>query len=131
METLESFYGQGFRAQAFPANSNIEAVPKQNVRDRLAQATRDTKKGSYSKGNHSVEILTRLDPVKVRNASHHADRLIRALLGKGNTDALRCSAYRCIVCMDAAGIRRADAEGREPLVGPWRRLADIVVTPAA
>ena len=79
METLKSFYGQGFRAQAFPANPNIEAVPKQNIRDRLAQATRDTKKGSYSKGNHSVEILTRLDPVNVRNPSHHADRLIRAL----------------------------------------------------
>ena len=45
METIESFYGQGFRAQALPANANIEAVLKHDVRDQLAQATRDTTKG--------------------------------------------------------------------------------------
>ena len=76
---LELFYGQGFRSQALPANPNIEQVPKQDVLDRLAQATRDTGKGSYKKGSLSFEILEKLDPSKVRNASPYADRFLSAL----------------------------------------------------
>ena len=76
---LESFYGHGFRRQALPGNPNIEQVPKQDVLSGLAQAISGTTKGSYRKGSESFEILAELDPLKVRNASTHADRFLRAL----------------------------------------------------
>ncbi len=78
-DALSSFYGQGFRSQTLPANPNIEQVPKQDVLDGLAQATRDTGKGLYKKGSNSFAILEKLDPEKVRNASPYADRFISAL----------------------------------------------------
>ena len=76
---LESFYGRGFQRQALPANPDIEQVPKQDVVNGLAQATRGTGKGGYSKGAHSFGILANLDSRRVRNASPHADRFLRAL----------------------------------------------------
>ncbi len=79
-DALESFYGQGFRPQSLPANPNTEEVSKQDVFNRLDAATRATTKGRYDKGRHSYEILGRLDPSKVTNASPYAGRLIRVLL---------------------------------------------------
>ena len=78
-DALESFYGQGFRPQSLPANPNTEKVSKQDVFNRLDAATRATTKGRYDKGRHSYEILGRLDPSKVTNASPYAGRLIRVL----------------------------------------------------
>ena len=78
-DALESFYGQGFRPQSLPANPNTEEVSKQDVFNRLDAATRTTTKGRYHKGRHSYEILGRLDPSKVTNASPYAGRLIRVL----------------------------------------------------
>ena len=85
-DALESFYGQRFRRQALPANPNIEQVAKQGVLDGLEQATRDTGKGQYNKGKHSFELLAKLDPAKVRNASPYADRLIQVLGGESGDD---------------------------------------------
>ena len=85
-DALESFYGQRFRRQAFPANPNIEQVAKQDVLDGLEQATRDTGNGQYNKGKHSFELLAKLDPAKVRNASPYADRLIQVLGGESGDD---------------------------------------------
>ena len=76
---LASFYGRGLRRQALPGNRNIEQVPKEDVLSGLAQATRGTKKGSYSKSSHGFRIVGELDPAKVRNASRYADRFLRAL----------------------------------------------------
>ena len=78
-DALQSFYGQGFRSQALPQNPDIEDVAKQDVFSRLEQAISHTKKGGYKKGTDSFEILGKLDPDKVRKASPHADRFIRAL----------------------------------------------------
>ena len=80
-DTLDSFYDRGFRRQALPPNPYIEQIPKQDVLNGLARATRDTRKGPYKKGARSFEILVMLDPAKVRNASPQADRFIRALSG--------------------------------------------------
>ena len=78
-DALESFYGQRFRTQSLPQNPNIEQVSKQDVLGRLDGATRDTRKGRYSKGRDSYEILGRVDPAKVTKASAHAERLIGVL----------------------------------------------------
>lgn len=76
---LASFYGQGFRVQDLPQNSNIEAVSKPDTLNGLAQATRGTRKGSYKKGVDSFQILEKLDPIKVRAASAYADRFMQSL----------------------------------------------------
>ena len=79
-DALEEFYGQGYRENALPQNPRIERIAKQDVLDGLDRAARETSKRGYNKGSHSFEILAKLDPEKVRNASPHAKRFIEALL---------------------------------------------------
>ena len=80
-EELASYFGQGFQSSALPRNPNIEAVSKQDVFRSLENATRQTRtKGVYSKGGHSFALLARIDPVRVRGASPHAERLAVTLL---------------------------------------------------
>ena len=78
-ETLAQYYGSKFRSSVIPQWPEIEAVPKSDVYNILRQATRDTSKGRYDKGRHSFEILRRLDPEKVVDASPYARRLIDSL----------------------------------------------------
>jgi hypothetical protein len=81
VETLASYFGQGFQASALPRNPNIEEIAKPLVFRALEAATRQTKtKGSYSKGGHSFAILAVIDANKVRRASPYAERLATALL---------------------------------------------------
>jgi len=85
-ETLRSFYGQGFRESALPSRPNIEEIPKDTLYDGLKNATKDTiTKGQYSKGKHSFDILALINPDLVRQASQHADRLLRVLMDKAVT----------------------------------------------
>ena len=79
VDGLASFYGNDFKRGSLPQNPNIEQVSKQDIYNGLAHATRHVTKGRYSKGKQSFELLAKLDPAKVRNASPYADRLIRAL----------------------------------------------------
>lgn len=78
-EALARFYGANFRSGAIPQWSSIERVPKPDVEARLKDATRRTTKGDYHKGRHSFEILGKLDPNKVAEASPHAKRFIDSL----------------------------------------------------
>ena len=78
-KALEDHYGQGYRSNALPPRQSIEQIPKHDVLNGLVQATHNTKKGSYKKGTQSFEILEKLDPAKVRRASHWADRFMKAL----------------------------------------------------
>ena len=78
-DALEEFYGQGYRGNALPQNPQIERVAKDDVLNGLDRAARDTSKRGYDKGSHSFEILARLDPEKVQNASPHAKRFVEAL----------------------------------------------------
>ena len=77
---LQEYYGQAFRAQRLPKNLEIEKVPKQDVLNGMARATSGTPKGSYQKGRDGFGILEALDTDKVRQASVHADRFIKALV---------------------------------------------------
>ncbi len=78
-DTIETFYGQGFVRGALPRGPKVEDVPKQDILSGLGRATAGTGKGGYHKGAHSFEILEKLDPAKVRNASAYADRFLGAL----------------------------------------------------
>ena len=78
-KALGEFYGPGYQENALSPNQPVEQVAKQDVLDGLVQATRSTKKGRYDKGAHSYEILAKLDPEKVKNASPYANRFIKEL----------------------------------------------------
>ena len=80
-EALGEFYGQGFKENALPANQKIEQVHKGDVLNGLNSAARSTTKGSYNKGSHSFEILAKVDPTKVTDASPYAERFINVLVG--------------------------------------------------
>jgi hypothetical protein len=86
-KTLALFYGQGFNPNALPKQTNIENIPKSDVNQGLEAATRHTKtKGKYHKTRHGFDILTLIEPHKVRQASEHAERLFIILLQKSTGD---------------------------------------------
>lgn len=78
-EALADYYGQRFHANVIPKYQNVETVLKQDVLDKLEQATRRTQKGSYRKGPHSFMILAKIDPSKVTQASRYAERFVEQL----------------------------------------------------
>jgi hypothetical protein len=70
---LKGYYGSGFKENKLPSTSRgIEKVAKSEVYKGLKEATRSTRKGSYSKGDHSFSILEEIDPSKVTAASKWA-----------------------------------------------------------
>lgn len=83
-ETLQIFFGQGFRENALPAIGNaIEGIAKTQVYDALKQATQNCKtKAEYGKGEHSFKLLAKIDPTKVTAASPWAKRFVDELKKK-------------------------------------------------
>jgi len=79
---LKKYYGKDFNERALPSRTDVENISKADVMNALADATRNTLKGSYSKGNHSFDILTDIDPQKVMAASQWARRFVDALSKK-------------------------------------------------
>ena len=79
--TLQSFFGQGFKLAALPAEFRpVESIPKAEVYESLASATKDCKtKARYGKGEHSFDLLGRVDPAKVTVASPWADQFVSEL----------------------------------------------------
>ena len=78
-ETLADYYGPDFKTNVLPQNRNVEMVPKEDVLDKLKQATLRTQKRAYSKGSHSFKILAKINPDKVKQASQHAKRFLEQL----------------------------------------------------
>jgi hypothetical protein len=56
-DTLSRYYGQGFRLNALSNRTNVEQIPKADLFKGLANATRNTQKREYAKGDHSFQIL--------------------------------------------------------------------------
>jgi hypothetical protein len=78
-QVLIDYYGQGFLAGSLPGRANIELISKQDVFNALQHASSNTQKGEYHKTRHGFDLLERIDPSRVRAASHHADRLLTIL----------------------------------------------------
>lgn len=76
---LSAFYGSGFTKGSLPQNPDIEKIHKPDILNGLANASRHTRKGTYSKGAHSFKILAQIDPIKVQRASEYAERLLKLL----------------------------------------------------
>jgi hypothetical protein len=72
--TLATFYDGGFLANSLPGSpTNIEAVLKDDLEPKLKHASSPTKtKGEYHKTKHGFELLGKIDPAKVGDASPHA-----------------------------------------------------------
>jgi len=81
-DTLESYYGNNFNRNTLPQNSRIEDIPKGDVLDGLKETTRETQKRKYHKTNHAPDILAKIDPSKVKEASPNCVRIFDVLLQK-------------------------------------------------
>jgi hypothetical protein len=84
VETLKEYYGQGFNENHFPRlGQDVESIDKDQVANKLKNATRNCrKKGEYHKGNHSFDILGKINPQKVKAASKWAARFFDTLKEK-------------------------------------------------
>lgn len=78
-ESIAEFFGQNFNRNALRQNPNIETITKDDLFRDLKSATCNTQKGEYRKGNHSFELLARIDPQKVLEASPYAERFIQCV----------------------------------------------------
>ncbi|MBF0212034.1 MAG: DUF4276 family protein [Magnetococcales bacterium] len=78
-QAVANYYGNGFQQSALPNTQPIEHAIKKDLLDGLANASRNTTKKEYSKGNHAFSILERLDPKKVMQSSPWACRLLVTL----------------------------------------------------
>lgn len=76
---LHAFYGQYFRADALSRRTPVEEIPVGELLAGLREATANCQKGKYSKGEHSFQILGRIDPLKVSEASPSCARFLGAL----------------------------------------------------
>lgn len=80
-DALASFYGSGFRPGPLSSRAKVEEIPKGDLFSGLQRATRECgRKGEYSKGGHSFQLLALIDPARVQGASPYARRLIETLL---------------------------------------------------
>ena len=78
-DTLERYYGKGFRRGALPATRQIEGISKADLARALKAATEGTRKGEYHKIRHGPELLGLINRDLVRRASPYCDRLFRTL----------------------------------------------------
>jgi Domain of unknown function (DUF4276) len=82
--TLKKFYGQGFKENAIPKNTNVETIAKNNLEPTLKTATDSTTKGEYHKIKHAYKLLKLLDVDKVCQASPYCDRIFITITKKIN-----------------------------------------------
>jgi uncharacterized protein DUF4276 len=78
-DVLAAYYGQRFHRKALPASSDVEAVPKEDLLQKLKQATAKTQKKTYAKIRHCADLLGLLNRDRVRQRAHHCDLLFRTL----------------------------------------------------
>lgn len=78
-EALAAYYGQGFRRNALPSQTDVETVEKDALMTALNRATERTQKGRYRKIEHCSDLLKRLDPDRVRSRARHCDLLFKTL----------------------------------------------------
>ena len=75
IDTLEKYYGQNFNRKALRQSNNVEKIAKSDVKNGLANATKNTQKGEYHKTKHGAKLLELINPQKVREVAPHCKRL--------------------------------------------------------
>jgi hypothetical protein len=79
INALRKYHGQGFNANPFPGNPDIESFPKERLERVLIEATRNNTKGTYHKLRHGPDILARADHTIVCERASHCRRLFATL----------------------------------------------------
>lgn len=78
-ETVEAYYGKGFRKKALPAATDPERVGKSQVLTALKQATAGTRRRRYDKTRDAPALLELLDSRGVAARCRGCARLFSAL----------------------------------------------------
>jgi hypothetical protein len=76
---LEAYFGHGFKRNKIPPVINPEKIRKADIYDKVCEATASSKKGRYSKGEHSFAILKDIDPQKLISKCPWAKRFFDQL----------------------------------------------------
>lgn len=79
INALQSYYGQGFKANPIPRNPDVETIAKERLERALKDATRNTSKGEYHKIRHGPDILAQADYTVVCERASHCRRLFETL----------------------------------------------------
>ena len=72
-------YFPAMSANALPPNADLESRRKQDVTDALRNATQSSSKGHYHKGNHSFDLLGRVQPEELKSRLPHFRRFVETL----------------------------------------------------
>lgn len=78
-EALTRYYGQHFRRNVLPEQTDVETIPKEQLLEKLKRATEKTQKGPYAKIRHCADLLGRLNRDRVRQRASHCDLLFQTL----------------------------------------------------
>jgi len=82
-QLLIDFFRNGFQVSALPQNTQLEAIPKDDVQNGLIAATRQCGRDrKYAKGRRSFRLLEHLDPATVREKCPSAQRFLATLEAK-------------------------------------------------
>ncbi|RJP34559.1 MAG: DUF4276 family protein [Candidatus Omnitrophota bacterium] len=79
IESLKTYYGQGFHESAIPKNPNVEQIDKKQIETALIQASQHTQKGRYNKIWHGAALLKMINPIVVRSKAEHCSRLFSTI----------------------------------------------------
>ena len=77
--SLKAYFGPKFQEKKLPKTKAIESISKDDIESSFTAAVQDCPKKTYKKGRDSFEILGRLDPQRVSEASPHAERFLAQL----------------------------------------------------
>ncbi len=72
-------YFRGMSANALPPDADLESRSKQDVTAALGSATQSSSKGRYHKGNHSFDLLGKVEPEELKSRLPHFRRFIETL----------------------------------------------------
>lgn len=82
-DVLSSYFGSEFKENKLPAllkGTDLKSIAKTQVLEGLKAATKECgREKTYHKGRHSFQILGKISPERVADASEHAKRLITQL----------------------------------------------------
>lgn len=82
VDTLATYYDQGFNANAIPKRINLEEEPKLQIYSGLENATRATKKGSYGKIKHASALLKLVSQERAKERCPHCRRFFETIARK-------------------------------------------------
>ena len=76
-QTLIAYFAMS--ANALPPDADLEGRRKQDVTDALRNATQSSSKGRYHKGNHSFDLLGRVQPEELKSRLPHFRHFVETL----------------------------------------------------